>query len=110
MFTIDLYETLNKLLEELQTSVKSLRITATEYAEAYKNYRVLLAKELVRLKDSGMAITLASDVARGNEDIASAKMVEIKKEAIYKANMESINAIKLQIKVIENQITRELGL
>lgn len=107
---MDLYETLNKLLEELQTSVKSLRITATEYAEAYKNYRVLLAKELVRLKDSGMAITLASDVARGNEDIASAKMVEIKKEAIYKANMESINAIKLQIKVIENQITRELGL
>lgn len=107
---MDLYETLNKLLEELQTSVKSLRITATEYAEAYKNYRVLLAKELVRLKDSGMAITLASDVARGNEDIASAKMQEIKKEAIYKANMESINAIKLQIKVIENQITRELGL
>lgn len=107
---MDLYNTLNRLLEELQTSVKSLRTTATEYAEAYKNYRVLLAKELVRLKDSGMAITLASDVARGNEEIASAKMVEIKKEAIYKANMESINAIKLQIKVIENQITRELGL
>ena len=97
-------------MEQLQTSVKSLRITATEYAEAYKNYRVLLAKELVRLKDSGMAITLASDVARGNEDIASAKMQEIKKEAIYKANVESINAIKLQIKVVENQITREIGL
>lgn len=107
---MDLYETLNNLLEQLQTSVKSLRITATEYAEAYKNYRVLLAKELVRLKDSGMAITLASDVARGNEDIASAKMQEIKKEAIYKANIESINAIKLQIKVVENQITREIGL
>lgn len=107
---MDLYETLNNLLEQLQTSVKSLRITSTEYAEAYKNYRVLLAKELVRLKDSGMAITLASDVARGNEDIASAKMQEIKKEAIYKANIESINAIKLQIKVVENQITREIGL
>ena len=107
---MDLYESLNNLLEQLQTSVKSLRITATEYAEAYKNYRVLLAKELVRLKDSGMAITLASDVARGNEDIASAKMQEIKKEAIYKANVESINAIKLQIKVVENQITREIGL
>ena len=107
---MDLFETLNNLLEQLQTSVKSLRITSTEYAEAYKNYRVLLAKELVRLKDSGMAITLASDVARGNEDIASAKMQEIKKEAIYKANVESINAIKLQIKVVENQITREIGL
>lgn len=107
---MDLYTSLNNLLEQLQTSVKSLRTTATEYAEAYRNYRVLLAKELVRLKDSGMAITLASDVARGNEEIANAKMVEIKKEAIYKANMESINAIKLQIKIVENQITREIGL
>ena len=107
---MDLYTTLNSLLEQLQTSVKSLRTTATEYAEAYKNYRVLLAKELVRLKDSGMAITLASEVARGNEEIANAKMMEIKKEAIYKANMESINAIKLQIKIVENQITREIGL
>ena len=107
---MDLYTTLEELKNDLNTSIKSLRITSTEYAEAYKNYRVLLAKELVRLKDSGMAITLASDVARGNEDIASAKMQEIKKEAIYKANVESINAIKLQIKVVENQITREIGL
>lgn len=107
---MDLYTTLNDLQEQLQTSVKSLRTTSAEYAEAYKNYRVLLAKELVRLKDSGMAISLASDVARGNEEIANAKMVEIKKEAIYKANMESINAIKLQIKIVENQITREIGL
>lgn len=106
---MDLYNTLNSLLEDLQTSVKSLRTTATEYAEAYKNYRVLLAKKLTQLKAEGMAITLASDIARGDEEIATAKMVEIKKEAIYKANMESINAIKLQIKVIENQITRELG-
>lgn len=107
---MDLYNTLEELKNDLNTSIKSLRTTSTEYAEAYKNYRVLLAKELVRLKDSGMAITLASDVARGNEDIASAKMQEIKKEAIYKANIESINAIKLQIKVVENQITREIGL
>ena len=97
---MDLYTTLEELKNDLNTSIKSLRTTSTEYAEAYKNYRVLLAKKLLQL----------SDIARGDEDIASAKMVEIKKEAIYKANMESINAIKLQIKVIENQITRELGL
>lgn len=107
---MDLYLTLSKKLEDLQVAVKSLRTTATEYAEAYKNYRVLLAKKLVELKADGMAITLAADIARGDEDIATAKMVEIKKEAIYKANMESINAIKLEIKVLENQITRELGL
>ena len=110
MINIDLYTTLEELKNDLNTSIKSLRITATEYAEAYKNYRVLLAKKLLQLRNDGMPITLASDIARGDEDIASAKMVEIKKEAIYKANQESINAIKLQIKVVENQITREIGL
>lgn len=107
---MDLYTTLEELKNDLNTSIKSLRNTSTEYAEAYKNYRVLLAKKLLQLRNDGMPITLASDIARGDEDIASAKMVEIKKEAIYKANVESINAIKLQIKVVENQITREIGL
>lgn len=107
---MDLYLTLSNKLEDLEKAVKSLRITATEYAEAYKNYRVLLAKKLVELKADGMAITLASDIARGDEEIATAKMVEIKKEAVYKANMESINAIKLEIKILENQITREIGM
>lgn len=107
---MDLYLTLSKKLDDLQVAVRSLRTTATEYAEAYKNYRVLLAKKLVQLKSDGMAITLASDIARGDEEIATAKMIEIKKEAIYKANMESINAIKLEIKILENQITREIGL
>lgn len=107
---MDLYLTLSKKLDDLQVAVKSLRTTATEYAEAYKNYRVLLAKKLVQLKSDGMAITLASDIARGDEEIATAKMIEIKKEAIYKANMESINAIKLEIKILENQISREIGL
>lgn len=107
---MDLYNTLEELKNDLNTSIKSLRTTSTEYAEAYKNYRVLLAKKLLQLRNDGMPITLASDIARGDEDIASAKMVEIKKEAIYKANMESINAIKLQIKVVENQISREIGL
>lgn len=107
---MDLYESLNQKLNDLAISVKQLRITATNYAEAYKNYRIVLAKRLLELKNDGMAITLSSDVARGDEEIAEAKKREIITEALYKANMESINALKLEIKIIENQITREIGL
>ena len=32
---------------------------------------------------------------------------EISKEAIYKANQEAINSTKLQIKIVENQMSRE---
>lgn len=107
---MDLYTTLQEKTNDLNVAVKELRKTATEYAEAYKNYRVLLAKKLLELKAEGMAITLAGDVARGDIEIAEAKKVEIIKEAIYKANQESINSTKLQIKIIESQITREIGL
>ena len=67
----------------------------------------IIKKELVKLKDEGYAITLAGDIARGKPEIARLKFNEISKEALYKANLESINATKLQIKILENQIERE---
>lgn len=94
----------NKLLD---ASIKELAKTGREYAKAYTEYRIALAKELVRLKDEGYAITLASDIARGKPEIARLKFEEISKEAVYKANQETINALKLQIKILENQIGRE---
>ena len=93
----------------LDNSIKMLRKTGSDYAKAYTDYRVALAKELLVLKNDGYAITLAGDIARGKPEIAHLKFEEISKEAIYKANMESINVLKLQIKVLENQIEREFG-
>lgn len=105
----DLYNELNLKSMQLDASIKQLRNTGREYAEAYTNYRIELAKELVKLKDQGYAITLAGDIARGKPQIARLKFDEIAKEAIYKANQEAILALKLQIKLIDAQISREWG-
>lgn len=104
---MDLYNELNNLISKLDVSVKSLRKTGSEYAKAYTDYRVALAKELVRLKDDGMAVTIAYDVARGKPEIAKLKFNEIATEAIYKANQEAINSTKLQIKIIQEQLNKE---
>lgn len=106
---MDLYNELQEKCRLLDNSIRMLRKTGSDYAKAYSDYRVALAKELVKLKDEGYAITLAGDIARGKPDIAHLKFLEISNEAIYKANMESINVLKLQIKVLENQIEREFG-
>ena len=106
---MDLYNELNNLISKLDVSVKSLRKTGSEYAKAYTDYRVALAKELMILKEEGYAITLAGDIARGKPEIAKLKFKEISSEAIYKANQESINALKLQIKIIQEQINKEFG-
>ena len=96
---MDLINELMNLTKELDIQVKNLANSGKEYAEAYTKYRVKLAQELVKVRNDGTPVTLCSDLARGNIDVARAKFQEISKEAIYKANLESINAIKLRIKV-----------
>lgn len=104
---MDLTAERDSKLKELNIAIKSLRKTGSDYAKAYTDYRVALAKELIKLKNDGYAITLAGDIARGNPEIAKLKFKEISSEAIYKANLESINAIKLTLKIIDGQIDRE---
>lgn len=104
---MDLYNELMQQTKALEIAVKQLRNTGSDYAKAYTEYRVALAKELVKLRDEGTPVTLCSDLARGNREVARLKFEEISKEAIYRANLESINATKLRIKVIENQIEKE---
>lgn len=106
---MDLYSEIQEKCRLLDNSIKMLRKTGSEYAQAYTDYRVALAKKLLVLKNEGYAITLAGDIARGDKEIAHLKFEEISKEAIYKANIESINVLKLQIKVLENQLEREYG-
>lgn len=106
---MDLYNEIQEKCRLLDNSIKMLRKTGSEYAKAYTDYRVALAKELLVLKNEGYAITLAGDIARGKTEIAHLKFEEISKEAIYKANIESINVLKLQIRVLENQLEREYG-
>lgn len=104
---MDLSIELNNKMKDLDVAIRSLRKTGEDYAKAYTDYRVALAKELLILKNEGYAITLAGDIARGKPEIAHLKFLEISKEAIYKANLESINATKLAIKIIQEQMNKE---
>lgn len=104
---MDLLNYLNDLQDQLNVSVRQLRKSGEDYARAYKEYRIALAKQLVILKDRNIPATLCGDLARGDEEVADKKFEEIKTEAIYRANLESINSLKIQIKVVENQLERE---
>ena len=107
---MDLVNLLQSKTKDLNISVKSLRKTGEEYAKAYTNYRVELAKELLKLRNEGMPVTIAYDIARGNKEVAKLKFQEIAKESIYHANKEAINTIKLEIKIISSQLDKEWSL
>ena len=99
-------EELNNLLTSALSEYKK---RGQDYAKAYKNYRVKVAQKLLQLKADGMPVTISYDIARGDEEVASAKEKEIITESLYKSCQEAINTYKLQIKILQAQINNDYG-
>lgn len=105
----DLYEELQTKTRQLDASIKQLRKNGTERAEAERDYKVLLRKESLRLRDEGMAIGMIDKVCYGIPEVAEARFRRDVADVVYTANQEAINALKLQMRLIESQIQREWG-
>ena len=104
---MDLLQELWKINDLLTKALEQYKQRGREYAQAYKNYRVMLAQELLRLRAEQVPVTIAYDIARGKEDIANAKEQEIITESLYESCKEAINTYKLQMKIIQEQINKE---
>ena len=107
---MDLYNELIQKTKQLELSIKSLRNSGTEYAEAEKKYKILLRQECLKLRDEGMAIGMIDKTCYGIPSVAEARFKRDVAQAVYKANLESINSLKLQMRLIENQVQREYGI
>ena len=106
---MDLQIQLTEKIKQLEISIKELRNSGTSYATAERDYKIKLREECLKLRDSGMAITLIDKTCYGIPSVAEARFKRDVAETVYKANLEAINSIKLQLRLIENQISREWG-
>ena len=107
---MDLYNELQQKIKELEISIKQLRTSGTNYAQAERDYKILLRQEVLKLRDEGQAIGVITLTCYGIPSVAEARFKRDIAETIYKANLEAISTIKLQIRVLENQINREFGM
>lgn len=105
----DLYSELQTKTRQLEYSVRELRKSGTAYAQAERDYKVLLRTECLKLRDAGMAIGMIDKTCYGIPAVAELRFKRDCAEAVYKANQEAINSIKLQMRLIESQIEREWG-
>lgn len=96
-------------INKLNQCVKLLRTNGTKLAEAERDYKVLLCQSALKLKAEGMPVTLIDKVIYGRQDVAEKRFARDVAQVIYDANQESINSLKLQIRIIEAQIGREMG-
>ena len=101
------YAELMELVDTLQDTVQHLRESGTQLAYREMDYRKALRLRILDERNNKTPVTIISDICRGDPHIAGLKRARDCAEAIYKADLESINAIKTVIRVIENQIDRE---
>lgn len=104
---MDLYNDLQAKLEQLSASLKKLRQTGSEYAKCEKDYKILLRQEVLKLRNEGEAIGVIQLTCYGIPSVAEARFKRDVSEAIYRANQEAINTLKLEIRLIESQLERE---
>lgn len=93
--------------KQLDKGILDLRGNGTAYAEAERDYKILLRQEVLKLRDEGVAIGVIDKICYGIPSVAEARYKRDVAEAIYKANQEAINSLKLQIRIIDNQVSRE---
>ena len=106
---MELYAELQAKTRQLEASIKQLRQNGTAYAQAEMEYKMLLRQECLKLRDEGMAIGMIDKTCYGIPTVAEARFKRDVAETVYKANQEAINSVKLQLRLIESQISREWG-
>lgn len=103
----DLWMQVEDLKNKLQYSIRELRKNGDAYAFAEKEYKVILSVSSLKLRDEKMPVTLIEKVVLGLPEVADARFKRDVAKNLYEANLEAINGIKLQLRLLDNQIQRE---
>lgn len=93
----------------LDAAVKQLGVRGKAYAQAERDYKVALAKRIIQEREKGTPVTIISDICRGDTEIARLRFERDCSEVVYKSAQEAIQSIKLQIRILDAQVSREWG-
>lgn len=103
----DLLNELTKQRKTLDRAIAALVSRGQEKAEAERDYRVALAKEILLQRDAGMPVTIISDICRGRADIADLKMKRDIAETMWETCLQKIYSCKINIGILEGMMAAE---
>lgn len=107
---MDLFSDIQELINKLNVSIKTLAKNGKALAEAERDYKITLRQEALKLRqEKNMAVTLINQIIYGIPQVAGKRFKRDIAEAMYNTNQEYINTLKLQIRVLESQLSREWG-
>lgn len=103
----DLYLEIQQKTKELDVAIKYLRKSGSAYAQAEQDYKILLRTEALKLRDQGMTVGMIDKVVYGIPQVAASRFQRDCALTVYEANKESINSLKLQMRLLDAQLSRE---
>lgn len=103
----DLMEELTNTRNELRKSMQMLRKHGEDLAVKERDYQVIKAQVWRTLKAEGWTSTDLNATIKGQPDVAEAMFARDNAQVMYDANQEHINVVKLDLRILENQIARE---
>ena len=106
---MDLWEELSKKREMLDKAIETLASNGYDLADKERKYKIAVNKKALELRAEDTPVTLINTIIYGYEDIAELRFNRDVAEVKYNSNLEYINTIKLQIRILENQLSREYG-
>lgn len=93
----------------LDKAIQELATNGYDLAEKEKKYKTAVSQKALELRANDTPVTLINQIIYGYKEIADLRFDRDVAEVKYNANLEYINVIKLQIRILENQIAREWG-
>ena len=98
---------MSELQIRLNKAIEQMRAWGIEHADKDRNYKVALMEWILRLRDEDYPVTIIKEIAYGK--VGQERFERNKAEVMYKSSLENVNSLKLQMRILDNQIQREWG-
>lgn len=106
---IDLWQEILEKQKMLDKAIEQLAQNGYKLAECERDYKIAVNKKALELRSQDVPVTLINQVIYGYEDIAKLRFERDTAQVKYNANLEYINTLKLQIRILSNQLDKEYG-
>lgn len=104
-----MWQEIEEKCKMLDKAINDLAKNGYDLADKERKYKIEVNKKALELRADDMPVTLINQIIYGYEEISKLRFERDIAQVKYNANLEYINTIKLQIRVLENQYNKEWG-
>ena len=99
---ITVTEQIRQAARDLQEATAQIQEAARKKAETERDYRVRLAKEIVKLRESGVPVSIVNDLAKASsaDELFARDLADVE----YRATLEAIESQRAQLSALQSAL------